>query len=556
MQKITEEYILNNFRNAIERDYITPYFQPIYRSVTGKIACAESLARWIDPDIGMITPPEFIPVLENHGLIYDLDMAILRKTCEFYKRMRDRGTLLRSFSINLSRHDFVHDALFDEVGKILAEYDVPHEAIKLEITESLMIEDIDTFQRVFRQFSEAGYSIWIDDFGSGYSSLNMLQNYSFDMLKLDMLFLQSFSERSRLVLASVINMAKTLGIHTLTEGVETEEHKKFLQSIGCETQQGFLYSKPVSPDDLMAKVDENPSVLESIDDGVYWNKIGNLNYLNASPLEEFSEREMPTGGSDYGDGVLPIALLECTGDKNHFIFASKSFMENIYSLGFKDLDELERVSEDHQSDQYLMIKKLVSDTISSREIKKVEYINNNVYYRLSSKCLAKTKDKAMLAMRLSTFDSEGEKKTANEIMNYGNALFSTYELVVLLYPESGVANRIYNAQHLPVYDQEVSLSDSVRKFCEAQVAPVDQARYLKFMDMSTMKERIDKSKKGFVQGFFRMRWDKDECTWYTARVTRVPFEETTYILTVQTIQGTGENFLELIDRNHSDLLEQ
>lgn len=552
---VTDIMIINRFDDAVKRGYIKPYFQPIYRSVTGKIACAEALARWDDPELGMLAPAVFIPALEGCGKIYDLDMEILRQTCEFYAQLRDNGTLIHSFSVNLSRHDFVYEDLFERVGDTLKKYDVPHDAIKLEITESLMVEDIELFRKIFHMFSEDGYSIWMDDFGSGYSSLNMLQNYSFDMLKLDMMFLQSFSMKSRQVLASVVNMAKTLGIHTLTEGVETEEQKNFLQSIGCETLQGFLYSKPMPAEDLKAKLDNDEEIPESLADRQYWNTIGSFNYLNANPLEEFAEKQEPTGIADYGNVVLPLALLECGRDKVHFIYASGSFMKCIHDLGFSSLEDLESVANDKQSDQHMLIKKLIADSIESNDINTIEYANNDVYFRLSSKCLVKSEDRAMLAMRLSTFDSEKERRTAREMLYYSNTLFTTYELVVLFYPGSNSANRIYNSQNLPIYDREETLHEGLSKFCKAQVDPIDQERYMKFLDFTTLGERLNKSPKGFIQDFFRMKWG-DGGTWYTARVSNVSAsEETTYILTIQSIQGNGEKFVDLISRDHSELLE-
>ena len=236
-----EVYLVNHFHEAVENGLIQAYFQPIYRSYTGKIFCAETLARWFGPDGEILPPDTFVPVMEQHNLIFQMDMEILRQASAFYKELSDRGTPLYSFSVNLSKLDFKNEDLFETITAILKKYDVPHDAIKLEITEGHMLEDIDAFQKSFKQFSDAGFSIWLDDFGSGYSSLNMLQNYSFDVIKFDMMFLKDLTVKGKNVLASLISMAKTLGIHTLVEGVETKEHKGFLEAIGCEAQQGFYY---------------------------------------------------------------------------------------------------------------------------------------------------------------------------------------------------------------------------------------------------------------------------------------------------------------------------
>lgn len=549
MAQISEEYVIEHFSEALEKGYILPFFQPIYRSVTNMITCAEALARWIDPEQGMISPGQFIPVLEKNGLIFELDMEIIRRTCAFYNRLNDRGTPIQSFSVNLSRQDFVHSNLYDKVCEILDEYNVPHDAIKLEITESLMMEDIETFRRIFSEFKGAGFSIWIDDFGSGYSSLNMLQNFNFDVMKFDMLFLHNFTSKSRQVMTSLISMAKSLGIHTLTEGVETKEQQDFLLSAGCESLQGFYFAKPLSEEDLIKKIEEQNTALETSEDILYWNQIGLLSFLSARPLEEYAEQEsneIIDSDDSIGQGV-PLALIECTKTEFVHIYANPSYMKRIKDLGFSSLEEIEIMVNDRKSDQYMLYKKLFSDAIGMGTMQKVEYRVNDVFYRLSAKCLARREGRAMIALRLSTFDSKMEEKTAQEMINYCNALFSTYELVVLFYPDSGVSNRIYTSEMMPEYDREKTLAESAKKFCESEVLPIDQERYMKFIDFSTMGDRLAKSNKGFIQGFFRMRWGDEVNKWFTARITQVKaFKETTYVLTIQAVLGDslGEVFLE------------
>ncbi len=575
-----EAYIVSHFREALAQGHIRAYFQPVFASIAGMIISAEALARWHDPDGGTLSPADFIPALEKHGLIYDLDMEILRQTCAFYRELSDRGTPVPCFSVNLSRLDFRRggdERLFDRVLDTLSRYDVPRQAIKLEITESLMLEDIDTFQKLFRQFRDAGFTLWIDDFGSGYSSLNVLQSYSFDVIKFDMQFLHNFTPKGRQLLASLIRMAKSLGMHTLTEGVETEEQQDFLVSVGCELQQGFYYSRPLSRADFVAFIDAKRDLLGTEEDKAYWKQIGRLNFLSANPLDDYARMEQAergeapaadasaNAGASIDSAGVPLALLECSRNKALYVYVNNNYRRHIQELGYPSIDALEHAFNDHRSDQYLMIKKLVTDTISLGTRQTVEYVNNDVYYRLSAKCLAKKKDKAMLALRLTTFDSEREIQTAKEMLNYGNSLFSTYELVVVMYPDSGISKRIYTANSLPSYDQAGSLSESFRGFCESEVMPVDQARYLRFMDYETITQRVEASPKGFIQSSFRLHWgsrndgaraDSDVGPWYTARVSRIPASaERAYLLTIQSHPANEARHLDVIARDHPEILE-
>ena len=160
-----------------------------------------------------------------------------------------------------------------------------------------------------------------------------------------------------------------------------------------------------------------------------------------------------------------------------------------------------------------------------------------------------------MTMRLSTFDSEREVETAQEMLNYSSALLSTYELVVLFYLDSNTVKRIYAANQMPVYDQESSIEESLRKFCEAEVEPVDQARYRRFMDFTTMTERVEASPQKFVQSIFRMRWEHGRSKWYTVRMTQIPtFSEKVHMLTIQNIQGNVSQWLDMFVNEHPDFI--
>ena len=553
-----EAYLVDHFHEAVENGRIQAYFQPIFRSYTGKIFCAETLARWFTPDGTMLPPDDFISALERNGLIYELDMEILRQACALYKDLRDRGTPLYSFSVNLSRKDFGNTDLFERVITTLKKYDVPHEAIKLEITESHMLEDTETFERIFRHFSEAGLSVWLDDFGSGYSSLNVLQNYSFDVIKFDILFLRNLSIKGRELLASLISMAKTLGIHTLAEGVETKEQKEFLKALGCEAQQGFYYSRPIPKENLIALINSQPDILETREDKIYWDQIGRLNFLSPNPLKDFSKLKETGEKTDPALGGYDnsVALMECSQTEFNYVYATAGYREQVRELGFDTLDGLEQAFSNQRSYQFLMIRKLILDAIQQGTVQTVEYVNKDVYYRLSVQALSRKKGWVMLAVHLVTFDSEQEVKTARDMLNYGSALFSTHELVVLIFPDSNRAARLYTAIDLPIYDHEDSITGSVEKFCEAEVEPVDQSRYLQFMDFNTMKKRIEASPKKFIQNYFRMRWGEETHNWHTARVTEITtYSETAYLLTIQSVQGNGKHMLDVVANEHPELLE-
>lgn len=308
----------------------------------------------------------------------------------------------------------------------------------------------------------------------------------------------------------------------------------------------------------MIDAKEEPS--ETREDKAYWNQVGRLNFLSATPLNDYANTESPAVAATevrLEKTGVPLALMEYRQTRIRHVYASGSFLNCIRDLGFHSLAALEEDFNDHRSDQYLMLHKMITEAIGLGTVQTVEYINNDVYYRLRAKCLARRSDRAMLALHLSTFDSEHEVRTAQEMLSYGNALFSTYELVVLIYPQSNISTRIYTSESLPTYDREGSLMKSARKFCETEVDPVDQARYLRFIDFQTMARRIEANPKRFIQGFFRLRWKSDASNWYTARVSQLPASaEVAYLLTIQALQGKEIQWLEKIARAHPEMLDE
>ncbi|HAV91039.1 MAG TPA: hypothetical protein DCW44_07185, partial [Eubacterium sp.] len=256
------------------------------------------------------------------------------------------------------------------------------------------------------------------------------------------------------------------------------------------------------------------------------------------------------------EGGIPLALAEITKKSMKFAYVSNAYLKSLKRLGYNNIEEVEQEYSNRRSDQYLIMKKMIDDAINKGDIQKLERGYKDTFFRVSVKCIAKTTDRAMIALYLPTFDSENEIQNAKRILKYSNSLFETYEVVVLFYPESDIAHRIHVSSELPEYDREASLEKSVYKFCEAQVASVDQERYLKFLNLDNVFQRVDESPKGFVQGFFRIILNGDKPVWHSVRLTNISSEgERVYLLTIQEVQGKEVECFELLSREHPELLE-
>ena len=244
-QLFTRRYVARHAEQAVTERWIHAYAQPVVDTTTGELCHFEALARWNDPERGILSPALFIPTLEDAHLIHKLDVCIVNEVCEHISKRRAQHLPVLPASINLSRLDFGLCDIFFEVSAACDRWNVPHNMIAAEVTESALDSDCN-LRTEMNRFRAAGFEVWMDDFGCGYSSLNLLKDYEFDVLKVDMEFLRDMesNERSKTIVASVIRMAQTLGIKTLVEGVETREQQDFLASVGCNMMQGYLFGKP------------------------------------------------------------------------------------------------------------------------------------------------------------------------------------------------------------------------------------------------------------------------------------------------------------------------
>ena len=248
---LAQEYAAEHLDDAIEGGMIEVWYQPVVRPGVNRLASLEALARWRTPDGKMLSPGDFVPALEKSRQIDRLDACVIDEVCRNLREQADRGRPVIPVSFNLSRLDFFLTDIFQVVEQAVERWHVDRSSLFVEVTESVLTEDAALVMRVMDRFRAAGYRIWIDDFGSGYSSLNVLKDYRFDVLKIDMEFLSSFSPTAQTIIRSVVAMSREIGIEPLAEGAETDEQVHFLEEAGCPLVQGFLYSRPLPYEECM-----------------------------------------------------------------------------------------------------------------------------------------------------------------------------------------------------------------------------------------------------------------------------------------------------------------
>lgn len=252
IMQLREAEITNCMEQALRNGEFVIYFQPKISLKDNKLVGAEALVRWQKDNKTVLSPGEFIPIFEKNGFIIPLDLYVYEEVCRLLKRRLDKGLAVVPISVNVSRIHLNDEEFLAQVLKVVDNYGIPHNLVELELTESILLTNTEVAIAIMRQFRRLGFLISIDDFGAGYSSLNLLKDMETDVLKLDKEFLghKEMQREDQIILASIISMAKQLNMKVLSEGVETRKQSDFLKSVSCDMAQGFLFSRPLKIQDF------------------------------------------------------------------------------------------------------------------------------------------------------------------------------------------------------------------------------------------------------------------------------------------------------------------
>jgi diguanylate cyclase (GGDEF)-like protein/PAS domain S-box-containing protein len=319
-------YLIRHVDEAVEKGWIQVYYQPIYDHLSGKVASFEALSRWNDPTYGFMSPGIFIPVLEEAHLLYKVDLEVLNQVCRRMQHLGAEDETYYHTSVNLSRNDLELPGIHEKINAIVDSYGIEHGRIAVEITETAVADHALLIHEHIARFHADGYEVWLDDFGSGYSSLNTLGRFDFDLLKIDMQFLRDPNERTADLLTSMVATGKTLGILCLTEGVENEEQMRFWSGIGCTYLQGFCFSKPLPAEEADSLLKEKGIGRESVEDNAF--------YKTLARVEVLPQREK---------GVLSISILMKDDQGLHTIFINSAGRDWLREMGADSLEEADRL---------------------------------------------------------------------------------------------------------------------------------------------------------------------------------------------------------------------
>lgn len=494
-------FVLENFDKALEKGYIKVYYQPVIRSLTGKICSFEALARWEDPVYGLLSPAVFVPVLEKAHLIQRLDRYVISSVGSHLRyNLINRKTVV-PVSINLSRYDFDLMDPFSIVEDVVHHYDLPREYFCIEITETALVKDKQNLIQALGKFRKAGYQLWLDDFGSAYSSLNVLHNYHFDELKIDMAFLRNFNDESRKIITAIVLMAKTLGVHTLAEGAETKEQVEFLKSVGCEKIQGYYFGQPLPYDAALEFSLQYAYGMETRLEEHIYDKAGMINVVTD----------------------LPIAIFRYDGQKAEYLLKNDMYRHTQGSL--QTWDRKENGHDEIVPDISVQrrLQKFIEKAVASKKEEMMTYVENGQYIRIFLDIIGGAPGFYVGCSRIYNISYD---QTAYNLQHADALLRNVLVIFDGLYYLDNEADTMEIIRTLrsdvdegdKIHDIRQDLSRYAAKFLHED----DRERFLQFMDMDYLKRRIRTRKRPEVSAVFRVRQDDGNYCWNVFIVVMLP----------------------------------
>lgn len=512
MERNLDEYIVQNYQKAIDYQYIQVYYQPVIRTVSRKLCSFEALARWIDPVYGVIYPDEFIPVLEHIKAIHLLDLCILRQACSRIRHALISGETPIPVSVNLSRLDFTLCDIFTEFDQIVSEYQIPHDFIYCEITESIMAEKKELLIEIVTRFRAAGYQVWMDDFGSAYSSLNVLKEYSFDELKLDMCFLRPFNQRSQRIATAVIEMSKSIDIHTLAEGVETEEQFRYLRNIGCEKVQGYYFGKPMPHEECLRTLSEKNISIEQPNERVYYETLGKVDVLSSVPFMTREERNAIVTARQLNS--IPLALIELERDCYRVLFYNSAFeqtVQNTELFANRFTQEILR----HPFHIHNISEKLLNliDSTRSGEEGHMFFTSNRNYYEIQAKCMADMPEKYTVMLRISNLSKSARTSNLGSLDGFLRCVYDLFERITLFDLAEDALTPLYIATRETLVSDRKNIQKMACEYAESFIFPADREAFLSYTDRTNVIRELNGTGKKSIARLFRTSVRHGQYAW-------------------------------------------
>ena len=505
-----EKHIESHIEEAIAEKQVKVYLQPNVRGLTQRVCGAEALSRWIDPKYGMIYPGDFISVLEKTLKIHLLDLYVFREICKNLGERLERKETVFPISLNFSRLDFNIGDFLDQLESIVEQYHVPKNLLHIEVTESVVMHNEGYMKYVVKKLHELGYQVWMDDFGSGYSSLNLLKEFEFDTFKIDMRFLSDMGKKSLIIIYSILYMAKEIGIHTVAEGVETEEQFRFLKHAGCERMQGYYFGRPEPMENWLSDLIEKNGV-ESRKEDYLFDQVGLVNIISPTP---FVLDRLDDSPNIYGfETVIPIAVCSETEGKICHLNFTEPYRDNLLDLGYAGTHDFQ----DALNNRKVLLAEKIRDIMmlarDSMEVESMDFISSGKHCHLQVRLVTSMDECFIYLIRIDVLTNNRVFRKIKDMNDTLRTLYSVYDMVILLNLRSDTLLPVYMCELFDRIEESDNLSAEINKYVYKNVHPEDKEHCRAFLNPQDMWQRLKNSEEGFLLSYFRSRNKYGKFVW-------------------------------------------
>ncbi len=478
------EFVLSNIDRALRDGSIKIYYQPKIRLMNLKVCGYEALSRWIDPEMGVILPEKYIPILEENNLTWKIDTFLLHEIARDIQNAAKENDSKVYVSFNLTYSDFLIMDVPATIESIARDHDIDPSSLFVEITERTILKDSDLMRKEIEKLFSLGFRVIIDDFGNGSSSIGLINDYRFFAIKMGLDLMKTFNSRNRKIIESIVVMAKNLGIHTVSEGVETEEQVSFLKNIGCEIVQGYYFGEPGSIKDISVKSKNINNDPEGPDERELFEKAGLVNVITDQAMN----------------------ILFFNGDRFDIYYVSDEMRRILSHSGYSVEEVVLKVANSAENSLGKLFRRHARNMMRSGRKTVLGFSANGRYFKIEASVIAENKKGIMFRMFLhesSSRGNTGEKLKGDNLFRemlpaFNNIFFAdlSENTAEVIKSELGfeITGNTYN------YDAVV---DSYIK--KGIVFPSDKERFRQTFDSRSLSEKLRSMSRNGIIEIFRMK---------------------------------------------------
>lgn len=523
---VMEQMLMSECETAIKLKQFEVYYQPVCNAIDGTITSAEGLVRWMHPKKGMISPGVFIPLFERNGFISILDRYVWDRVCQMLRRRIDEGKNVVPVSINVSRVDFYNQQLCEDIINIVEKYDLEPALLRLEVTESSYSDNPQCVMETVKRLQDNGFIIMMDDFGSGYSSLNTLKDLPVDILKIDMKFMNDLDKggKSAVILESIVRMAKWMSLKAVAEGVETEEELNFLKSVECNYIQGYYFYRPM-PEKDFEELLNNPELVDVKSAALRDSDENDFAILYNESLKSEGVFQNMVGG---------LGIYELVGDRLEIVRANKGYYDMLKPGSMGMLAEERLVSnymyeEDYKALLgYCMEAEVRKDTVQV-QMRRLRYDGEPLWLDVRIRFLGNNGSRKMFYFYIMDITQIKLAEMDTYRNRYSQALFKAFDKVYRLDYDTGYMEVLHSADiSMKVGDKRYFI-DFFERYKDG-IPDEHREEYDRIIrSKETLDEYLKKSRSGSVCIEYRVNDPLYDIQWISATFFKI-----------ETLDGEGE----------------